>query len=476
MQTQYALNSVGETVPIAYCTEKNLFDPFTWKDVVATIIALVSTALGSGCGVGGGGLLVPMYIFFYGLSPKHAIPLSKATIFGNAVSAYFFNFNRKHPTNAKLPLINYQVAGIMEPTTLIGAIFGIREKESKYQRAVVKSVLKGGPDGGIRKLGRQWSIYRRFDVEIAAHRWLAKTRRNKKLREIRAQDEADFASLPPLREHQPSSSDPLLGGLDKRDFGTFVSDDDQQLERRKAIEKREMKVFPLKYITPLVLSWLVVLVQSMLRGGHGAPSIIGITCNSADYWMLTLLPLLILVAITLWVGHQLRLQNRLKVLCDYPFIQGDVHWIKRRVLIFQRCVLWLVWLLFVGYRRWHGEGPDHAGNGDSTACAVATANFMILFTSSSTTLQFAINGQFPGQLQYDYMAWFALMGCIGGFCGQKVVAYLVKKYRRESIMVYLLAVTIGLSALAMGIIGLKSTVRDIEKGVHLGFNGICDSE
>ncbi|POM61557.1 hypothetical protein PHPALM_29410, partial [Phytophthora palmivora] len=191
MQTQFALNSVGETVPVAYCIEKNLFDPFTWKDVVATVIALVSTALGSGCGVGGGGLLVPMYIFFYGLSPKHAIPLSKATIFGNAVSAYFFNFNRKHPTNAKLPLINYQVAGIMEPTTLIGAIFGvmmnhmfpdwlilvllvsllsyityktalkgntISEKESRYQLAVMKSVLKGGPDGGGR--GRQWSIYR----------------------------------------------------------------------------------------------------------------------------------------------------------------------------------------------------------------------------------------------------------------------------------------------------------------------------
>ncbi|KAG2763635.1 hypothetical protein PC129_g14977 [Phytophthora cactorum] len=509
MQTQYALNSVGESVPVAYCIEKNLFDPFTWKDVVATIIALVSTALGSGCGVGGGGLLVPMYIFFYGMSPKHAIPLSKATIFGNAVSAYFFNFNRKHPTNAKLPLINYQVAGIMEPTTLIGAIFGvmmnhmfpdwlilvllvsllsyityktvlkgntIREKESKYQLAVVKSVLKGGPDGG-RKLGRQWSLYRRFDVGIAARRWLAKTRRNKKLRGIKAQDEADFESLPPLREHQPSSSDPLLGGLDKHDFGTFVSDDDQLLERRKAIEQREMKVFPLKYIIPLVLSWLVVLVQSMLRGGHGAPSIIGITCNSADYWMLTFLPLLILVAITLWVGHQLRLQNRLKVLCNYPFIQGDVHWIKRRVLLFPAlCSMAGVAAGLLGIGGGMVKGPIMLEMGILPPVQSATANFMILFTSSSTTLQFAINGQFPGQLQYDYMAWFALMGCIGGFCGQKVVAYLVKKYRRESIMVYLLAVTIGLSALAMGIIGLKSTIRDIEKGVHLGFNGICDSE
>ncbi|KAL3674117.1 hypothetical protein V7S43_000064 [Phytophthora oleae] len=508
MQTQVALNSVGETVAVAYCIEKNLFDPFTWKDVVATIIAFVSTALGSGCGVGGGGLLVPMYIFFYGLSPKHAIPLSKATIFGNAVSAYLFNFNRKHPLNAKLPLINYHVAGIMEPTTLIGAIFGVmmnhmfpdwlilvllvsllsyityktvlkgnklREKESNHQRAVVKAVLKGGPDGGGR--GRQWSIYRRFDVGIAAHRWLTKTRRNKKLREIKAQDEEDFKSLPPLLEHQPSSSDALLGGLDKHDFGTFVLDDDQMLERRKAIEQREMRVFPLKYILPLVLSWLVVLVQSMLRGGHGAPSIIGITCDSTDYWLLTLLPLLILVAITLWVGHQLRLLNRLKVLCNYPFIEGDVHWIKRRTLIFPTlCTMAGVAAGLLGIGGGMVKGPIMLEMGILPGVQSATANFMILFTSSSTTLQFAINGQFPGELQYDYMAWFALMGCIGGLCGQKVVAYLVKKYRRESIMVYLLAVTIGLSALAMGVVGLKSTIRDIEKGVHLGFNGICDNE
>ncbi|KAE9003809.1 hypothetical protein PR003_g17085 [Phytophthora rubi] len=507
-QTQFARNSLGETVPVAFCTEKNLFDPFTWKDVVATVIAFVSTALGSGCGVGGGGLLVPMYVFFYGLSPKHAIPLSKATIFGNAVAAYFFNFNRKHPTNAKLPLINYQVAGIMEPTTLIGAIFGvmmnhvfpdwlilvllvsllsyityktilkgnkISEKESRHRLAVVKSVLKGGPDGGGR--GRQWSIYRRFDVEIAARQWLAKTRRNKKLRQIRLEDEEDFKSIPPLREHQPSSSDALLGGLDKHDFGTFASDDDQQLERRSAIEQREMRLFPLKYIVPLVISWLVVLVQSMLRGGHGAPSIIGISCNSPDYWMLTFLPLLILVAITLWVGYQLRLLNRSKVLCDYPFVEGDIHWIKRRILVFPTlCTMAGVAAGLLGIGGGMVKGPIMLEMGILPPVQSATANFMILFTSSSTTLQFAINGQFPGERQYDYIAWFALIGCIGGFCGQKVVAYLVKKYKRESIMVYLLAVTIGLSALAMGFIGLKSTLSDIEKGAHLGFHGICDNE
>ncbi|KAF4319565.1 hypothetical protein BBO99_00004644 [Phytophthora kernoviae] len=508
LQTLLGLNSAGETVPVAYCIEKNLFDPFTWHDVVATIIAFMSTALGSGCGVGGGGLLVPMYIFFYGLSPKHAIPLSKATIFGNALASYFFNLNRKHPFNKKVPVINYQVAGIMEPTTLIGTIFGvmmnhmfpdwlilillvsllsytayktilkgntIRGKESKQQLLAVKSVFKGGPDGGGR--GRQWSIYRRFDVEVAAHRWLAKTRRNKRLRQIRLEDEEDFRSLPPLLEPQPSSSDTLLGKLDKHDFGTFTSDDDQNVQRRNAVEKREMRLFPLKYILPLVFSWLVVLAQSMLRGGHGAPSVIGVACSSPDYWMITFLPMLILVMITFWVGYQLRLLNRVKVLSGYPFIEGDIHWIKSRVLIFPTlCTMAGVCAGLLGIGGGMVKGPIMLEMGILPAVQSATANFMVLFTSSSTTLQFAINGQFPGVLQYDYIAWFAFVGCLGGFCGQKVVAYLVKKYKRQSIMVYILAATIGLSAAAMGFIGLQSTMRDLEKGVHLGFHGICDNE
>ncbi|EGZ30136.1 hypothetical protein PHYSODRAFT_475542 [Phytophthora sojae] len=122
------------------------------------------------------------------------------------------------------------------------------------------------------------------------------------------------------------------------------------------------------------------------------------------------------------------------------------------------------------------KGPIMLEAGILPPVQSATASFMILFTASSTTLQFAINGQFPGEFQFDYMAWFAFVGFVGGFCGLKCVGYFVKKYKRESIMVYMLAATIGLSAVAMGFIGLQSTLGDLESGVHLGFHGICDNE
>lgn len=86
-EAQQGLTSTGDTVSAAYCVEKNLFSPFTYKDLITTLVAFSSTALGAGGGVGGGGLLVPMYILG-GLNPKHAIPLSKVTIFGSAVAMY----------------------------------------------------------------------------------------------------------------------------------------------------------------------------------------------------------------------------------------------------------------------------------------------------------------------------------------------------------------------------------------------------
>lgn len=62
-----------------------------------------------------------------------------------------------------------------------------------------------------------------FDVEVAAKRWLAITRRNKKRRADRAADEKDFESLPPLRRHVALSTKRSSALLlqEKADFGTF---------------------------------------------------------------------------------------------------------------------------------------------------------------------------------------------------------------------------------------------------------------
>jgi uncharacterized membrane protein YfcA len=253
-----------------------------------------------------------------------------------------------------------------------------------------------------------------------------------------------------------------------------INGDDSWAPTRRSLLERESVRFPVSYVWPLAASWLVILVQSMLRGGHGSPSIIGVPCGSDDYWLLTVLPLTLLVAVTVYIGYGLRLRNRLKVLSGFGFAEGDIHWIRHRVILVPTvCITAGVAAGLLGIGGGMVKGPIMLEMGILPAVQSATTSFMILFTSSSTTLQFAINGQFPGTKQIDYALWFAFVGFLGGLTGQKVVALLVKRFKRESIIIFIMSATIGLSALAMGLVGLQSTISDFERGVHLGFHSFC---
>ena len=58
--------------------------------VGTSLLCFVVTCLAVAAGIGGGGLLVPLYAFVLGLGPKNAVPVSKATIFGVAIGNVFF--------------------------------------------------------------------------------------------------------------------------------------------------------------------------------------------------------------------------------------------------------------------------------------------------------------------------------------------------------------------------------------------------
>jgi uncharacterized membrane protein YfcA len=290
-----------------------------------------------------------------------------------------------------------------------------------------------------------------------------------------AADQADFKSLPPL----PEDATPLLlaSNMASPAFGTFgasASDDAASSEIRQRLQRREADVSPLRTILPLLGCWLIVLFQALLRGGHGSASLIGVQCNTLAYWGLTIAPLLVLVLITWRVGYRLRLENRLRVFSGYDFLPSDIHWTKPHVTTFPLlCTAAGVAAGLLGIGGGMVKSPLMLEMGILPAVQTATAGYMVLFTASSTTLQFAIGGQFPGALQYDYAAWFALVGFFGGLCGQSLVSFIVKKYKRESIMVYILAGTIGVSTVAMGLVGLSNVLDDLERGVGVGFNSLC---
>ena len=76
-----------------------------------------------GGGIGGGGVLVPLYILVMGFHPREAIPLANVTIFGGAIANTILNIPKRHP-KADRPLIDFDLVMVMEPLTIAGAVIG----------------------------------------------------------------------------------------------------------------------------------------------------------------------------------------------------------------------------------------------------------------------------------------------------------------------------------------------------------------
>ena len=74
-------------------------------------------------GIGGGGILVPIFILVLGFSPKFAVPLSNIAIFGGAITNMFFNMKKRHPLTDR-PLVDWDLILAMEPLTIGGALVG----------------------------------------------------------------------------------------------------------------------------------------------------------------------------------------------------------------------------------------------------------------------------------------------------------------------------------------------------------------
>jgi len=92
---------------------------------LSTLGTVFAVALCSGGGIGGGGILVPLFILLDGYDEHHAIPLSKVVIFGAALTDFYLYKDMRHPVQGWRSLISYDLAAIMEPLILGGTVVGV---------------------------------------------------------------------------------------------------------------------------------------------------------------------------------------------------------------------------------------------------------------------------------------------------------------------------------------------------------------
>ncbi len=94
--------------------------------------------------------------------------------------------------------------------------------------------------------------------------------------------------------------------------------------------------------------------------------------------------------------------------------------------------------------------------------AAATSAMAVMVTSSASMLQFVL----IGYLQFDYSSVFMAVGMMGGLIGRTAANRAVNRYGRPSLVVFAVAIIMGLAVALMSLNGALTLLDGVQYAFH----------
>uniref|UniRef100_A0A7S2WB47 Sulfite exporter TauE/SafE n=1 Tax=Rhizochromulina marina TaxID=1034831 RepID=A0A7S2WB47_9STRA len=460
--------------------------PFT---VLTFFCIALSLVLASASGIGGGGILVPIYILMLGAPGKVAIPLSNATILGGGLGNNVFTFQKRHPER-DAPMIDYDTVLMLEPLTIFGAVIGSFLNKVLPEFVLILLLATSLALTAIRTMRKGLKLYAK---ESAA---LAGTKPPDEAGEVKvgnplsggyarvaAEDETTLGEaqaskaleLPPDANGSGGAEHgvelvPAKGGILEVEDGESEwdgSDEDWSTDSalRSAklgkIEAEEVK-HPYWKIALLAFCFVGVMALDVLKDEQ--------PCGSPAYWTATIACIPWVFIFTLGYRRYLMKRQALKAEVGYRFLEGDVDWNERTTLIYP--VLCTAAGFLAGMFGVGGgmiKGPLVLEMGLTPLQAHATGMFMILFTSGSACVTFFLFGQLnivAGSLLF-------VVGLLCTAVGQYGFDQILKRNNRQSMIIISMASVISLSAVLLTTRSIIDAASREDKSTLINFGTLC---
>ncbi|KAB2055624.1 hypothetical protein ES319_A11G050000v1 [Gossypium barbadense] len=395
---------------------------FGWKIVVGTIVGFLGAALGSVGGVGGGGIFVPMLTLIIGFDPKSSTAISKCMIMGAAGSTVYYNLRLRHPT-LEMPLIDYDLALLFQPMLMLGISIGVTLNVmfADWMVTVLLILLFIGTSTK--------ALFKGVDT------WKKETVMKKEAARLEAEVSklADGA----VQDYKMLPSGP-----------STMPDDDISLIHN--IYWKELSL--------LVYVWIGFLIVQIIKEYLQ-------TC-SVMYWIVNSLQIPIAASVT--VFEAICLYKGRRVIASKG--KEITNWKIYQILIYCSCgiIAGMVGGL-LGLGGGFILGPLFLELGIPPQVASATSTFSMAFSSSMSVVQYYLLNRFP----IPYAAYFVLVATIAAFTGQHVVRKIIAVLGRASIIIFILALTIFISAISLGGVGIADMVEKLEDEEYMGFENLC---
>ncbi|XP_022775309.1 sulfite exporter TauE/SafE family protein 3-like [Durio zibethinus] len=395
---------------------------FGWKIVAGTIVGFLGAALGSVGGVGGGGIFVPMLALIIGFDPKSSTAISKCMIMGAAGSSVYYNLRLRHPT-LEMPLIDYDLALLFQPMLMLGISIGVALNVmfADWMVTVLLIILFIGTSTK--------ALFKGIDT------WKKETMMKKEADKLEAEESKSANGA--AQDYKPLPSGP----------GTLPEDEVPLIQN---IYWKELSL--------LVYVWIGFLIVQIIKEYLPTCSII--------YWIVNSLQIPIAASVTLF--EAICLYKGTRVIASKG--KEVTNWKIYQILLYCSCgiIAGMVGGL-LGLGGGFILGPLFLELGIPPQVASATSTFAMAFSSSMSVVQYYLLNRFP----IPYAAYFVLVATIAAFTGQHVVRKIIAVLGRASIIIFILALTIFISAISLGGVGIADLVEKLENEEYMGFENLC---
>jgi len=441
--------------------------PLSLSDRYGLVCATAGLILAAGGGIGGGGMLVPIYILVMGFAPKQAIPLSNVTVFGGACANCLLNFPKRHPL-ADRPLVDWDLILVMEPLTIAGALIG----------AFLNKVLPETVLGVALVVLLSFTAYNTLTKAVKMYK--------KETKEIRGREAPESELTAMAREEEMDDDDEEELGLlqhaqekanegeddtptappppEPRLHGSLYQQHDLTPPLLEILE--EERHTPAKNITTLLTLFAVVLVLNLLKGGgaHGSP--LGIKCGSPGFWAANALLITWICVVAAFCRSYLVDRYHTKAALGYRYVEGDIQWCPRATLAYPAvCCLAGFFAGMFGIGGGIVKGPLMLAMGVHPKVAAASSACMILFTSFTATTSFYVFGL----LVPDYAGAALCVGFTATYVGQVVMNKIMARFDRSSYIAFSVGAVVAISAFLMTVQSLVA----VAEGTSRGTGGVC---
>jgi uncharacterized membrane protein YfcA len=407
--------------------------PVDDREVATFALTLVTLTLAAGAGLGGGALLVAVYLLV--LRAPHAMVagLANSTILGGAVANIVFNLGARHPL-ANRPMIDWNLIMLMEPATMLGAIVGSFAHQVVNARVSTVLLVALLAVVSARTFLKAWSLWQDSAAGADERPPTDAEASGGKGTGDGGTGDGDYGAL-------LSGSD--TGSRDGSETGSRTGSEDGQAllpakeaaRRLQAIRATEARLFP-----PTPLSVVASLSLAMLSLDA---SKLGVACGSALYWSLTLVAVPVALGVSVWARAWLLRDNRSKARVNYKFARGDVRWTTRTSVLFP--VVCSVAGLAAGMFGVGGgivKSPLMLEMGLLPDVVAATSATMILFTSAVCVSSNIVYGA----IAFDYAALLFALGFVGTFAGRLLLRNVGNRRLKNVVITFAVGVVIALSA------------------------------